>query len=53
MNEPIENVFFLHKGEAGIVMPFPISLNILFVKIKEGDEIGVIDIFLNSKMNDL
>jgi len=34
----------LFKGKAGIVVPFKIQKNMVFVEIEEGDEMGSIDI---------
>jgi len=40
----LEFVSFLFKGKAGIVVPFKIQKNMVFVEIEEGDEMGSIDI---------
>ena len=40
----IEFISFLFKGKAGIVIPFKIKKNIVFVELEEGDEMGTIDV---------
>jgi hypothetical protein len=40
----IEFISFLFKGKAGIVIPFKVKKNIVFVELEEGDEMGTIDV---------
>lgn len=40
----IEFISFLFKGKAGIVIPFKIKKNIVFLELEEGDEMGTIDV---------
>jgi hypothetical protein len=32
------------EGQAGFVIKMPLSKNVVYVKIEEGDEIGIVDI---------
>ncbi len=40
----LQSVYFLLEGQAGFVIKMPLSKNIVYVKIEEGDEIGTVDI---------
>ncbi len=40
----LQSVYFLLEGQAGFVIKMPLSKNVVYVKIEEGDEIGIVDI---------
>ena len=42
----LKSIYFLFNGEAGFVIKMPLSKNIVYVKIEEGDELGIVDLYL-------